>query len=281
MENKSVRNILASCLIIIITIEPARAQQMNAFSVKQAVDYALKNSAQVKNALLDIQIQRQTNKEITAAAFPQITGNVNANYNPAVAVQTFPNFIGAATYGVLQQEGVKNGNGDPIVSPADFGLIQAQFGSKYTAGAGIDLNQLLFDGQVFVGLLARKTSIQYATSAAEVTNEQIKTNIYKIYYQLVVGRKQIESIDANITRFEKLLNDTREIYKNGFAEKLDVDKVEVQLNNLRTEKLKAENQIESGNEALKFLIGMPQKDQLVLSDTLSDEELRSNILDES
>src|SRR5215211_233192 len=144
MENKSVRNIIVSCLFIIVT-GSVKAQQVSAFSVKQAVDYALKNSAQVKNALLDIQIQRQTNKEITASAYPQLTGNVNANYNPNVAVQTFPNFIGAATYGVLEHEGVKNGNGNPIVSPADFGLIQAQFGSKYTAGAGIDLNQLLFD----------------------------------------------------------------------------------------------------------------------------------------
>src|SRR6185503_13792551 len=133
---------------------------------------------------------------------------------------------------------------------ADFGLIQAQFGSKYTAGAGIDLNQLLFDGQVFTGLMARKTSIQYATAAAEVTNEQIKANVYKIYYQLVIGRKQIESIDANITRFEKLLNDTREIYKNGFAEKLDVDKVEVQLSNLKTEKVKAQNNIDAGISGL-------------------------------
>jgi outer membrane protein TolC len=280
MENKRVQKAIISGLLIIAT-GSAKAQQVNAFSVQQAVDYALKNSAQVKNALLDIQIQKQTNKEITASAYPQITGNVNANYNPAVAVQTFPNFIGAATYGVLQQEGVKNGNGDPIVSPADFGLIQAQFGSKYTAGAGIDLNQLLFDGQVFVGLLARKTSIQFATSAAEVTNEQIKANIEKIYYQLVVGKKQIESIDANIIRFEKLLNDTREIYKNGFAEKLDVDKVEVQLNNLKTEKVKAQNSIDAGLLGLKFLMNMPQKDQLVLTDTLSEEELKQNILDES
>ena len=76
------------------------------------------------------------------------------------------------------------------------------------------------------------------------------------------------------------MHDTREIYKNGFAEKLDVDKVEVQLNNLNTEKLKAQNQLEAGTEALKFLMSMPQKDQLVLTDSLTDEELRSNVLGE-
>ena len=48
----------------------------HAFSAKEAVDYALKNAVQVKNALLDIELQRQTNKEITAAALPQISGTV-------------------------------------------------------------------------------------------------------------------------------------------------------------------------------------------------------------
>jgi outer membrane protein TolC len=97
----------------------------------------------------------------------------------------------------------------------------------------------------------------------------------------VVGAKQIESLDANIVRFENLLNDTREIYKNGFAEKLDVDKIEVQLSNLRTEKLKAENQLLAGYAGLKFLMSLPQKDQLILTDTLSEQELKSNILDSS
>jgi outer membrane protein len=268
-------------LLLLLTYTQSMAQQTNAFSAKQAVDYAIKNSVQVKNALLDIEIQRQTNKEITAAAFPQVNGNVNASHFPNVAVQTFPNFIAAGTYGVLLKEGIKDGNGNPVQMPADFGIIEAQFGSKYTAGAGIDINQLLFDGQVFVGLMARKASIEFATKAAEVTQEMIKANVYKIYYQLVVGRKQIESIDANISRFEKLLHDTREIYKNGFAEKLDVDKVEVQLNNLRTEKYRAENQIAAGLTGLKFLMSMPQKEQLVLTDTLSEEELKMNILDEN
>ena len=267
-------------LVLSLAYTQTTAQQTNTFSVKEAVDYALKNSAQVKNALLDIEIQRQTNREITAAAYPQVNGNINMSHFPNVAVQTFPNFIAAGTYGVLLKEGVKDANGNPVQMPADFGIIEAQFGSKYTAGAGIDISQLLFDGQVFVGLQARRASIEFATKAAEVTQELIKANIYKIYYQLVVGRKQIESLDANISRFEKLLHDTREIYKNGFAEKLDVDKVEVQLNNLQTEKYRAENQLDAGLAGLKFLMSMPQKDQLILSDTLSEEELKMNILDE-
>ena len=123
--------------------------------------------------------------------------------------------------------------------------------------------------------------LDFYKKTAEVTQEQIKANVMKIYYQLVVGKSQLASLDANIERFEKLLKDTREIYKNGFAEKLDVDKVQVQLNNIKTEKEKIVNALTTGNSGLKFLMGMPQQEELVLIDTLSDESLKDNILNEA
>jgi outer membrane protein len=257
------------------------AQNRHEMSVLQCVEYANKNSVTVKNALIDIQIQQQTNKEITAQALPNVSGSIESTYYPKVPVQSFPNFIAAATYGVLEQEGVKNGSGQPIVSPKDFGFVQAAFGTSWTASAGVSLSQLLFDGQVFIGLQARRTSMDWAAKTAEVTQEQIKTNVYKIYYQVVIGKKQIETIDANIARFEKTLNDTRAIFQQGLAEKLDVDKLEVTLTNLRTDKVQVENDLKVGLMGLKFLIGMPAKDELVLTDTLSEEKLKENVLDEA
>jgi outer membrane protein TolC len=260
----------------------AGAQTRNEFTAKQTVDYGLKNAVQVKNALIDIQIQKQTNREITAAAFPQINGSVNTTHYYNIAVQTLPNFISPSVYQVLQDQGVKDGNGNSITQPANgFGNINAQFGVPWTASGGVDVSQILFDGQVFVGLQARSAAMDLATKSAEVTAEQIKANIYKIYYQLVVGNSQLASLQANIERFEKLLQDTKEIYKNGFAEKLDIDKIMVQLNNLKTEKEKVIKQLEAGNAGLKFLINMPQKEELVLTDSLTEDQLKSNILDES
>jgi len=267
---------------MVLVSASAFAQQKNEFSIKQCVEFANKNSITVKNALLDVQIQNQTNRQITSAAFPQVSGSINTTHYFDIPTTTLPDFISPATYQVLIDKGVKDGSGQPITMPAGgFGSIPAQFGTPWTASGGIDVSQLLFDGQVFVGLVARSAVLDYYKKTAAVTQEQIKANIYKIYYQLVVGQKQITSLDANIERFEKLLHDTKEIYKNGFAEKLDVDKVSVQLTNLQTEKVKAENLIAVGNSGLKFLMGMPQKDNLVLTDTLSDEELKANILDSS
>ena len=253
----------------------------HAFSLQQTIDYAKKHNLDVKNALLDVQLQFQQNREYTSNALPHINMSVETTYNPSVATQVIPNFISPATYQVLIDEGVKNGNGQPITMPNDFGFIAAQFGTKFSTTAGVNLQQILFDGQVFVGLEARKTLMESKRKTAEVTEEMIKTNIYKVYYQLVVSKTQVELLDANIALLEKLLHDTKLIYQNGFAEKLDVDKVSVQLANLQTEKNKVMNTISNGYYGLKLLIGMPVTDELVLTDTLNDADIKEGILENS
>lgn len=259
----------------------AQDSTIHRFSVQQAIDYALKNNVQVKNALLDVKYQEQVNREVTARAYPGINASIGTTYNPNVATQVIPNFISPATYQVLVNEGVKDGNGNPIVMPNDFGFISAQFGTKYTANAGISLSQILFDGQVFVGLQARNTTLDFAKKNAEVTEENIKANIYKVYYQLAVSKEQIELLDANIALLEKLSHDTKVIYDNGFAEKLDVDKVTIQLTNLQTEKSKVLNSVSNGYYGLKLLMGMPVKEQLELTDSVTNEQIKDGMLEAS
>lgn len=255
---KKVTLLLASALILFSS--NLMAQNTNQLTAQQTVDYGLKNAYQVKNALLDVLIQQQSNRDITSAAYPQI--NANGSFNDYLNIPTslLPGeFFGGA--------------------PGTF--IPVKFGTKYSSSAGVSFNQILFDGQVFVGLQARKTSIDLRQKAAELTEENIKANIYKIYYQLVVSKTQINLLDANILRLQKLDHDTREIYKNGFAEKVDVDKLTVQISNLQTEKFKVQNTIANGYSGLKVLIGMPVKDSLILTDTLNEAQLKEDILESS
>lgn len=234
------------------------AQTVNQFSLQQTVDYGMKNAVQVKNALLDIAIQQQTNKDITSAALPQITSNTNLTDYLSIPTNPLP--------------------GEFFGQPAGT-FIPVKFGTKYSVNSGVTLNQTLFDGQVFVGLQARKTSIDYKQKAAEVTQETIKANIHKVYYQLVVSKTQVQLLDANISRLEKLSHDTKVMYDNGFVEKLDIDKLDVQLTNLRTERQTVLNNVRNGYNGLKVLIGMPVRDSLALSDTLDENQIRENVLE--
>jgi len=253
---------LSLALLIVIITSKANAQTatQHKFSLQQAIDFAKKNNVQVKNALLNIKIQEQGNRGVTAAAYPSISANVGTTYYIDIPTSLIPGQI--------------FGGG-----PGSY--IAVQFGTKYTTNAGVQLQQLLFDGQVFVGLQARAASMQWKQKEYEVTEEAIKVNINKIYYQLVVSKSQIELLDANIARFEKLKHDVSEMYKNGFSEKLDLDKVDVTLSNLKTEKSKVNNAIEVGYIGLKTLIGIPSKDTLVLTDKITDADIKADALIDS
>jgi outer membrane protein TolC len=159
--------------------------------------------------------------------------------------------------------------------------IPVQFGTKFNANYGMNFQQLLFDGQVFVALQARAASLEMQRNNAALTEENIKANIYKIYYQLSASKTQLNILDANIERLSKLAHDAEIMYKNGFAEKLDVDKVNVQLNNLQTEKLKATNSVAIGFMGLKMLMGMPVKDSLSLTEVINEQSLNNDILVEN
>ena len=262
MQRNYINRILILLIAAITVHHNSIAQTKNEFSIQQTVDYGLKNATEVKNALIDIQNQQQVNREVTSAALPQVNGTASMTDYLQVPLTPVP-----AHY---------------FDSTAPPSAVEAvPFALKYNSSFGVSLSQVLFDGRVFIGLQARNTVLNFYKKKAEVTKENIRANIYKVYYQLVVGQKQLASIQANINDITNQLHDTKEIYKNGFAEKLDVDKVTVQLNNLQTQALSVQNQLNAGNASLKFLINMPQNEELILTDTLSDEELRSNIWDSS
>lgn len=248
---------------VVLTSFTVHAQQnsnreIHTFSIQEALDYANRHNVQVKNALLGIQIQAQTNREFTGAAYPQIGGNLSLVYNAELPVSLIPaEFVGGA--------------------PGTY--IKMAFGVAWGSTAGISLSQILFDGQVFVGLQARKTLMQFSEKYAEITEETIRANLYKVYYQLLAAKTQIELLDANISLLNDLRRDMDIMQKNGFAEKLDLDKIAVQLANLHTEKTTALNQISNGYLGLKLLMGMPVKDSLVLTDSLTDEKIKERILE--
>ncbi len=272
---------LCILLTLLLTVD-AQAQQVNQFSVQQAIEYAKKNSVYVKNALLDILIQKQTNRDITSIAMPQVNASAGMTHNFNIPVQKIPDFISPSTYKVLIDNGVKDGNGQAITYPAGgFNDLNFPLGTPWNINAGVTLTQIVFDGQVFIALKARNGTISLQERIAELTEENIRANIYKVYYQLVTAKTQIELLDANIARLDKLKHDVQVMYDNGFTEKVDIDKLSVQLANLSTEKLKAENMISNGYAGLKVLMGMPIKDSLVLTDTLNDDQIKDGVLEAS
>ncbi len=259
-----------------------KAQQVHELSLQQSVDMAIKNVIELKNLNLDYKNAVYKNREVTAGALPQINGTVTGQHLFAIPVQVFPDFVSAGTYSTLAREGVKDGNNNPIeaVDPANLPPINAQFGVPWTVSAGFTVQQLLFQPDVFVGLQARGAALDYAKLNIAVANDKVKQGVQNSYYLILVSNQQLELINTGVTRLEKLLNDATQIYKNGFTEKLDLDRTQVALNNLKATRQQLLNTVQLANALLKYNIGVNQKDSLVLTEKLTDETIKRNLLDE-
>ncbi len=258
-----------------------RAQQLHRLTIKEAVDQAFKNLPSLKNLETDVQIQEAVNKQITASAYPQITGSAGMNKYLQLPQFLFPDATATAVYGILKQEGVKDGSGNPINKDIPVVQRQVSFQQPWNANIGASLNQLLFQPDVFVGLKARAAALEFSRLNVDVEKEKVREQAYKQYYGVLIAEKQLWFVKDGITRLEKLKHDMEQMYKNGFAEKLDIDKTEVQLNNLKTAQNLMENAIRLNYASLKFAIGVNQKDSIALSEQLTAEDLKKTMLDDN
>ncbi|HXB35794.1 MAG TPA: TolC family protein [Puia sp.] len=257
--NKKLRS-CTGALLLTLNLYAQQSPPIHEFSLPQAIDYAAKNSAKVKNALLDYKIQEQSNRATTSQALPQVSASGGFTDYLQIPVTVAP--------------------GEYFGYP-NVKLVPIAFATQYSANAGVTLKQVLFDGQVFVGLQARQTALDYYKKNEELTEQQLRQNISKVYYQLLLSKVQVALIDANIAHAEELLHNSSEMFKNGFAERLDVDKATVQLTNLQSNKIQVLYNIDNGYLGLKVLMGMPVRDSLVLTDSLTYEMVREGSLAET
>jgi len=98
------------------------------------------------------------------------------------------------------------------------------------------------------------------------------STVTKAYYAVLVNRERLKLLENSIEQLRALLKETKAYQDNGFAEKLDVDRLQVNLNNLETEQEKVRQLVELSYNLLKFQMGMNVNDRLELTDTLNPDD---------
>ncbi len=268
-------------IVLLLLGNTIAAQQKYEIGVKDAVDIAFKNVTDLKNAHLDYKIAEARNKEITAAALPQVTGSLQGNHYLSLPLIQFPDATETKIYEILKKEGVKDGNNIPISADGEFKVQNFSFFSPWNVGMGATLQQLLFEPQVFVGLLARKALLESSDLQIKVAEDKVREAVYKNYYAVLIGEKQLGFVQESLKRLEKLAHDMELMFKNGFVEKLDIDKTTVSLNNTRAVENQLKNGVAIGYAVLKMTLGLSQSDTLVLKDALSSAQVKEGILENS
>jgi outer membrane protein len=139
----------------------------------------------------------------------------------------------------------------------------------------LQASQLLFSGTFFVGLQAVKTFRELSQRSLVRSKIETNVNVTKAYYQALVSNEQVKLLDANITQLKQTLDQTTQQNKQGFVEKIDVDRLSVQYNNLVTNRDNVERSLVLNIQMLKFQMGMPIEQPLTLTDKLESIDMQN------
>jgi outer membrane protein TolC len=230
------------------------AANAQTFSLKQAVDYAITHQVQVKNSQIDLQNASAKINEIKAMGLPQVNGSFSLTNN--LILQRM--FIPAKIFNPAAAEGE---------------LIAAKFGVENSGFANVGLSQLVFDGTYLLGLKASSVYKDLSVKSLTQSKQQVAENVTKAYYGILVNEKRIGLLRLNVARLDTLLKETRALNQQGFVEKIDVQRLDVQANNLRTELENIHRLQELSITLLKFQMGYPMEEPIVISETLEKVEL--------
>ena len=275
------KTILIAFVLLNLVQLNSKAQQVHEITAKDAVDLAFKNVTDLKNAKLDYRITEARNKEITGLALPQVSGSLQGTHYLSLPLIQFPDATESFIYEVLKDNDIRDGNGNPITKTVDPTVRNVSFFTPWNITAGLAVNQLLFEPQVFVGLQARKELLTSSGLQIKVAEDKVRESVYKSYYAVLISQKQLIFVQESIKRLAKLASDQNEMFKSGFVERLDIDKTTVTLNNTKTTETQLRNAIIIGFVVLKMNLGLPQSDSLVLKDSLTPDFIKENILDDT
>jgi outer membrane protein len=251
--------------------------QPQAFSLEQCITYALENSVNVKNSVIDEQIAGARVKETRGIGLPQINGSVTVQHN-----QKLPRFF-ATKQTAFGFSGLQKEDYDKFLPGiADNAVVASPnfFQLPSSGNASLSINQLLFNSSYLVGLKAASTYRELSIKTSQQTKELTTEQVTKAYYSVLINKDRMNLFDNNIARVDSLLLTTKALNKNGFAEGIDVDRIQVTLNNLKSERDKFYNLQELAVQLLKFQMNYPMNQPLTVVGDIASLQVDENILNE-
>lgn len=215
------------------------AQAQQKLTLSEAVNYALENKAEAVKARLNVKNSEYQIQEVRANALPQISAN------------------GSLTYNAILQETAMDFMGESMV---------IKMGKPWQSTAAVSLNQQLFNQAVFTGLKAAKTTREFYKINEQLTEEQVIEKVASSYYEVYKTKSQIKTIDQTVENTTRVRDVIQSLYDNGLAKKIDLDRTNVTLNNIKSSRQQLINALELQENALKYLIGMDINNPITLPD---------------
>ena len=226
-------------------------RQTTSFSLEDCIEYALKNNEEISNMDLAREIAKAQVGETTADGLPQI--NLNADLTNNYSIRK--SIVDASNFDPTAPEGTE---------------VELEFGLQYEGNAGLNLRQMIFDGSYFVGLRAARTFKELSEKDHIKSKIDVVDAVTKAYYVTLVSQDRYDLLKVTLRRYDTLLDETSVLFENGFAEKIEVNRVKVLVNNTRIAVKNSEEVLRNSYDLLKFQMGYPVRQPIALADKISD-----------
>ena len=236
-------------VLLVILVSPVYSQSTaidtSSFSLKDAVQYALTNNESIKKSVLDEKSAEYKIKETIGSGLPQLNASGQLNAFPALATQLLP--------------------GELAGQPGT--MIPVQFGTKYSATGGLELQQLIFSKSFFVGLEAANTTRDLYRLRTQMSEEEVIYNVSSAFLQLLQTKEQFNTVDANFERLEQLEEILKLQHENDIVTKVQVNRVIVNKTNLENQRQSLLAVYEQQLNALKFFMNMSMEQEIAIDDS--------------
>jgi len=252
-----------------------QAIAQNTFTLEEAISYALENSNSIEAKNIEIADAIQNVKELKAIGLPKVSGRVDYQYYIKTPSQPLEDFITPSVIAVLNNT-ISAQDPIPVFQSEP---IEFSFFLRNNLNANIDASMIVFDGSYLAALEAAKLFKDFSKEGIEVTKQEIRATVTKAYLNVLILEKNKETIQKNIKNLEKSIFEIGEMYKSGFLEKLDVDRLDVSFLNLKTEYAKLLQVEKLSKNVLKFQMDYPLEDEIILTENL-DEALDRYLVEE-
>lgn len=253
-------------------------------TLKEAQDYALKNSPVIKSAQLDIELARKKIWETTAIGLPQVSGKVSYSYMITVppTLEMFNSFSSlggnfGTVYGMIGSLAVQQGN-MAVLQQLDS-ISNAASGSAEDAAtiddmrwgmtADLTVSQLVFSGAYLVGLQTTKVFKSLSELALTRSEEDLRQNVASGYYLVLMVEENARVLDSTLNATQKLYDEMKKISQAGLMDETDVDQLSITVSNIRNAKNALDRQRVIAYNLLKYQMGCDLTADLILTESLN------------